>query len=418
MSLTLPQKQSLCEKHKSDPACSHSELARWATERFMTPKLPPNTTAVLQPMDQGIMKCLKNEYQNKKQAAELDLFYKGVSYRPVDVYSAMKWLSEGWNNISAKTIRNCWCHTGIVNQDSQRPHTRRQKHPVAGITEFRRFIRRIHRPTAIRKLPKVPTVELLKLRFQEEDIFVRFIRQEVGRDGSDRGDTSDSEDAGHQANTECQRQTKSRQSKGHSVFLPAKDAPVKRSKKDRDLSTLASSVSTLVNHIVGQPAAPKARELSTVHADLALVRRNVAEVGDRVADIESKLDAIADTVADSVTKAVLATVTAMLAQSHHIVSWKPLTTTSFKLPRDPSFEAPTPNPKGASKAGIILPTVIIEKLCGHVPVSTAFALHDAGHVTSSQRFASTRLHVVALLVRVTSEGFMTFEPDFVQLATY
>jgi hypothetical protein len=67
-------------------------------------------------MDQGIIKCLKNEYQNKKQAAELDLFYKGVPYTPVDVYSAMKWLSEGWNNISAKTIRNCWCHTGIVSK--------------------------------------------------------------------------------------------------------------------------------------------------------------------------------------------------------------------------------------------------------------------------------------------------------------
>ncbi|ETL50199.1 hypothetical protein L916_00522 [Phytophthora nicotianae] len=64
-------------------------------------------------MDQGIIKCLKND---KKQAAELDLFYKGVSNRPVDVYSAIKWLSEGWNNISAKTIRNCWCHTGIVSK--------------------------------------------------------------------------------------------------------------------------------------------------------------------------------------------------------------------------------------------------------------------------------------------------------------
>ncbi|EEY69707.1 uncharacterized protein PITG_06182 [Phytophthora infestans T30-4] len=88
--------------HLVEGGCTASSSAQGCGFR----KLPPNTTAVLQPMDQGIIKCLKNEYQNKKQAAELDLFYKGVPYTPVDVYSAMKWLSEDWNNISAKTIRN------------------------------------------------------------------------------------------------------------------------------------------------------------------------------------------------------------------------------------------------------------------------------------------------------------------------
>jgi hypothetical protein len=44
MSLTLAQKQSLCEKYKSDPAFSHSELARWATERFKTPQAVKRTT--------------------------------------------------------------------------------------------------------------------------------------------------------------------------------------------------------------------------------------------------------------------------------------------------------------------------------------------------------------------------------------
>ncbi|KAE8961692.1 hypothetical protein PF004_g27851 [Phytophthora fragariae] len=79
-------------------------------------KLPPNTTAALQPMDQGIIKSLKDEYHEKKEDAELDMFYSGVAYKPVDIFSAMKWLSEGWGDISTKTIRNCWCHTGIVSK--------------------------------------------------------------------------------------------------------------------------------------------------------------------------------------------------------------------------------------------------------------------------------------------------------------
>ncbi|EEY61725.1 uncharacterized protein PITG_21166 [Phytophthora infestans T30-4] len=114
------------------------------------------------------------------------------------------------------------------------------------------------------------------------------------------------------------------------------------------------------------------------------------------------------------------------------------------------------------------------KLCGHATLSTAFALHDAGHVTLSQtlhfhtlsgvlvcRFEvqseSQKVHVLMdfpeqpttpagptvvlkelasalgiqpnvivdvkrattdLLVRVTSEGFTTLVPDFVQLAKY
>jgi hypothetical protein len=81
-------------------------------------KLPPNTTAALQPMDQGIIKSLKDHYRAKKQEAELDMFYDGAPYSRVNIYTAMKWCSEGWDDVSAKTIRNCWCHTGIISKMS------------------------------------------------------------------------------------------------------------------------------------------------------------------------------------------------------------------------------------------------------------------------------------------------------------
>ncbi|KUF87257.1 hypothetical protein AM588_10002838 [Phytophthora nicotianae] len=80
-------------------------------------KLPPNTTAALQPMDQGIIKSLKDYYRTTKQEAELDMFYRSENYKPVDIYTAMKWCSEGWSGVSTKTIRNCWSHSGIVKDE-------------------------------------------------------------------------------------------------------------------------------------------------------------------------------------------------------------------------------------------------------------------------------------------------------------
>ena len=79
-------------------------------------KLPPNTTAALQPMDQGIIKSLKDQYQNEKTAAHLADFRSGKKYEPVDLFTAISWCAQGWKRIPQKTIRNCWSHTGIVSK--------------------------------------------------------------------------------------------------------------------------------------------------------------------------------------------------------------------------------------------------------------------------------------------------------------
>ncbi|KAE8877364.1 hypothetical protein PF003_g38535 [Phytophthora fragariae] len=102
-----------------------------------------------------------------------------------------------------------------------------------------------------------------------------------------------------------------RLAKRPSVFSPAKEAPSKRTKKDCELSSLASSVTTLVQHIVGKSESPQNRDVAEVQAGLASVQRHVTEVGGRVADLEEKIDAVAEKVAASVTKAVLVTITTM-----------------------------------------------------------------------------------------------------------
>ncbi|KAG2778406.1 hypothetical protein PC116_g25020 [Phytophthora cactorum] len=48
-----------------------------------------------------------------------------------------------------------------------------------------------------------------------------------------------------------------------SVFSPTKEAPTKRSKKDAELSTLASSMTALVDHIVGKSPRHESGEIAS-----------------------------------------------------------------------------------------------------------------------------------------------------------
>ncbi|KAF4137269.1 hypothetical protein GN958_ATG13532 [Phytophthora infestans] len=108
-----------------------------------------------------------------------------------------------------------------------------------------------------------------------------------------------SDDANHESNEQLGSDTHPAtaaqdQNKRPSVFSPAKNTLAKRSKKDQDLSTLAISVSSLVSHIAGKPATPGANELATARAKVVSVRQNIMEVGNREAELKTKLDEVAD----------------------------------------------------------------------------------------------------------------------------
>ncbi|KAG6959732.1 hypothetical protein JG688_00009958 [Phytophthora aleatoria] len=63
-----------------------------------------------------------------------------------------------------------------------------------------------------------------------------------------------------------------------SVFSPTKEAPTKRSKKDAELSTLASSMTTLVDHIVGKSSRHESGEIASVQEDLALMHQRIVDI--------------------------------------------------------------------------------------------------------------------------------------------
>ena len=81
--------------------------------------LPPNTTSLIQPMDQGIIKCLKGYYRVKlheRMITELDL---DISRKATDVIKtvtlldAVNLISEAWLEVKPETIANCFRHGGF-----------------------------------------------------------------------------------------------------------------------------------------------------------------------------------------------------------------------------------------------------------------------------------------------------------------
>ncbi|KAH9097216.1 hypothetical protein Ae201684P_011937 [Aphanomyces euteiches] len=108
-----------------DNASSHSTV-RVNLINVVVLMLPPNTTSVLQPMDAGIIASFKQNYRRRQVDHAIQLIDNGLpdcltkekNLYAVDVRTAMEWSLEAWNDVSLKTIQNCWDHTGIVSERS------------------------------------------------------------------------------------------------------------------------------------------------------------------------------------------------------------------------------------------------------------------------------------------------------------
>ena len=74
--------------------------------------LPPNTTSLLQPSDQGIIRNLKVHYRHillQKRVMAIDK-NEGFS---VNVLDALRILQVAWDKVSEQTIANCFQHSGF-----------------------------------------------------------------------------------------------------------------------------------------------------------------------------------------------------------------------------------------------------------------------------------------------------------------
>ncbi|KAL2644591.1 hypothetical protein R1flu_012178 [Riccia fluitans] len=83
--------------------------------------LPPNVTAVYQPMDAGIIQAFKAHYRKHLIHLKLDRLQTGQTSE-VDVYDALTMLEKAWRvDVTAKTVKKCWIHSKLVRAEEILP---------------------------------------------------------------------------------------------------------------------------------------------------------------------------------------------------------------------------------------------------------------------------------------------------------
>ena len=80
--------------------------------------LPPNTTAKTEPMDAGVIRCLKAHYRNSLAKLQLLAFEEKRDFK-VDVLEAVRLLRRAWNSVSEVTIQNCFKKANFVQLEDE-----------------------------------------------------------------------------------------------------------------------------------------------------------------------------------------------------------------------------------------------------------------------------------------------------------
>jgi hypothetical protein len=75
--------------------------------------LPANTTAVLQPMDQGVINCLEAYYRKFLVLKLIENIEKKID-RQITVLDAIILLHKSWEKVLSSTIANCFIHSGLA----------------------------------------------------------------------------------------------------------------------------------------------------------------------------------------------------------------------------------------------------------------------------------------------------------------
>ena len=78
--------------------------------------LPPNTTSVLQPMDQGVIRSLKAHYRGRIVRRLCRALDKAKALPKISILQAMKILVSSWEAVSEQTIVNYFRKAGITSE--------------------------------------------------------------------------------------------------------------------------------------------------------------------------------------------------------------------------------------------------------------------------------------------------------------
>ena len=81
--------------------------------------LPPNTTSITQPMDQGVIQALKLKFRKKQlrnilQNLETNKEMTGPELlKATNVLQAIYWVDQSWRDVQSSTITKCFRKCGI-----------------------------------------------------------------------------------------------------------------------------------------------------------------------------------------------------------------------------------------------------------------------------------------------------------------
>jgi transposase len=93
-----------------DNATSHTTVKDF--ENIKLCFMPPNTTALLQPLDQGIIHSFKLEYRRilvKQQLIAVNCGKSTVEFlKSLSLLDALYFVNQGWKNVKMLTIQNCF----------------------------------------------------------------------------------------------------------------------------------------------------------------------------------------------------------------------------------------------------------------------------------------------------------------------
>ncbi|XP_057310264.1 tigger transposable element-derived protein 4-like [Hydractinia symbiolongicarpus] len=81
--------------------------------------LPPNTTSVLQPMDQGVIRSLKAHYRRRVVRLLCSALENNKPLPKISILSGMKILADSWEAVTKQTIINCFKKSGISSTGQQ-----------------------------------------------------------------------------------------------------------------------------------------------------------------------------------------------------------------------------------------------------------------------------------------------------------
>ena len=111
-----------CKAHR------HVENLGWVELIF----LPPNTTSVTQPMDQGIIRSLKAKYRSLAVKKVISALEEKKALPKFTVLSTMFMLQKAWDAIPNPTFTNCFRKAGI-SQTTVESALREDDNPFAGL---------------------------------------------------------------------------------------------------------------------------------------------------------------------------------------------------------------------------------------------------------------------------------------------